>query len=647
MKCRKLCDIVLSPCTLSDGFVGDCGHKFCQSCFRKENADLASSPTYSLNCPCCHAQVYANISSIDEAVLIGEAATMRTFIFPQFLQQRDIVLSSRDIIEMNNLVVEKLESALLMNPTNLTTLYSLFCACSHGRVFATDHSLDDSLLMFYTLKSFDYSLSLIDHPRVSGQYDFLRSEFCYELALIFRSYCNFSEALKYSKLAYEQCLRSSNHTNLSDYKDLYLWTRDAFAELPPLRFAVGDEVEFLHEQETGSEWLPARITELYYRKRDFDIRFSAPYRVQLLVDHSDSNDQQPVYIWVKADIDRYVRKPGVRSIAETRYQVRLDAKVDELAQVYCSKEFILGIYRTLAEDHEFVDMMQSIWQIEVSVHMLYLYRMLLMYRQPLVRTDSGYHVPSSEEVITDVKAFFSPSFLNRSRTLPATDENRQAMRLRAVILYSLRNPLIESPLAASYRAGILNGLDIQGRLLYSIWNYIAVLTPPGDAPTPTESYVDQLEGGSDFTVPSDISSAISRVSNFLGLTCMISETISSTKLGFFLNAWVGLHTCLENPDAGRACECSFVYFFVKFCLDRGIGVPKLALTLYDRMNMQLSREFIRCAIPTCELNRLDKSTGQVKFKKCSRCHAVIYCSRECQIAHYPEHKRLCKAHSTG
>ena len=154
---------------------------------------------------------------------------------------------------------------------------------------------------------------------------------------------------------------------------------------------------------------------------------------------------------------------------------------------------------------------------------------------------------------------------------------------------------------------------------------------------------------------SEMSKAISKASTTLHLK-LIRERASSayadftqecsTKAGNYLLAWIFLHTSLENPDAGTACECPYVYFFVKFCLDQGSGVPKLALALYDKMNMQLSREFIRCANPACELNRLDKSTGQVKFQKCSRCRAVIYCSRECQVAHYPHHKRLCREHST-
>ena len=90
-------------------------------------------------------------------------------------------------------------------------------------------------------------------------------------------------------------------------------------------------------------------------------------------------------------------------------------------------------------------------------------------------------------------------------------------------------------------------------------------------------------------------------------------------------------------------ECPFVYFFVRYCLGQGMGVPKAALAVYDKMNMQLSRGFLRCAGPYCKRNRLDQSAGHVKFKKCSGCLAVIYCSKECQLAHYPVHKKVCRS----
>ena len=239
---------------------------------------------------------------------------------------------------MNKLVVEKLEAAIILNPANFCALHLLFLSCSNCHIYLIKHKINESSNEFYKLKLFNNSFELYDHPQAStsGRYDIVRSESCYELARIFHS-CH--AALQYSKQAYEHCLRTPEHINLSDCKALYLETRAAFAELPPLRFAVGDEVEFLHELETGSEseWRQGKIVELYYRERDFDISFSAPYRLQLIEGYEGNT--HPVYAWVMADLDRYVRKVGVRSIEETRYQARLDAKVEELAQVYCSMHY--------------------------------------------------------------------------------------------------------------------------------------------------------------------------------------------------------------------------------------------------------------------------------------------------------------------
>ena len=296
---------------------------------------------------------------------------------------------------------------------------------------------------------------------------------------------------------------------------------------------------------------------------------------------------------------------GVRSIEDTHYQARLDVEVAELAQVYRSEEFIQDIYCTLAQDREFVEMLQSVWGIELSQHLISLYRVLVLYREPLARTNTGYHVPSGEEVIAHIKAYLDPA--------QAAGESY----LREV------------------KAAIIN------------MTYMEALS---DSIPPAS---DGLFRGS-IDVPSEMSEAISRASATSDLRLIYSVAMRqydgdfcSSKAGNFLAAWIAVYKCLENPYAGPACECPWVYFFVKYCLAKGTGVPKLALALYDRMNMQLSKEFIRCANPTCELNRLDKSAGHVRFRLCSRCRAVIYCSRECQVAHYPEHRTLCREHSTG
>ena len=627
MKCLNHNDVLLSSRTRSNGFIGLCDHTFCQSCFQKENVKSALKPTYIFTCPCCHARFYGSMQSIDEAILLGEAVTLRTYINFNCVQP-NMKITDENITSLhkaNKRVIEKLEAALVLNQTNFFTLYLLFLCCSRTYQFLQDHNVIKYPIDSYAVQLVDYSFKLLDHPTIPAQYGYIRRDCYYMLACIFSVFSNYSAAVKYAKLAYEYCLRSSDHTQLSSYKAVYSKYRAVLANLPPLRFAVGDEVEFLLE--AGSEWKLGKVVELYYRERGFDIPFTAPYRLQLL----DVSDQPPVYAWVKADIDRYVRKVGVRSIEDTRYQARLDAKVVELAQVYCSEVFIQDIYCTLAQDREFVDMLRSVWQIELSAHMLCLYRMLVMYRQPFVRTASGYHVPSSEEVIAEIRAYFDPAPLSGDAVPSAVSEHSDSQRARAQVLCRLRDSFMDKPV-------IIDDSEVQGLLLASINYYLMVLTQAG-------RYLDISAGLPDdgyFTAPPEISDGISKVSTKYEIRALLTPSNVNTKVGYLLTTWNGVHACLENPNAGPACECPWIYFLVKYSLDHGAGVPKLALALYDRMNMQLSREFIRCGNPTCELNRLDKSTGQVKFKKCSCCHAVIYCSRECQVTHYPEHKTYCR-----
>jgi hypothetical protein len=42
-----------------------------------------------------------------------------------------------------------------------------------------------------------------------------------------------------------------------------------------------------------------------------------------------------------------------------------------------------------------------------------------------------------------------------------------------------------------------------------------------------------------------------------------------------------------------------------------------------------------------------KGSGAEKFKRCSRCGEIYYCSRKCQVADWPEHKKTCVDVSKG
>ena len=645
MNCKAESDILMSSRPM---FVGDnrCNHKFCQRCFRNESMTICAN--YTFKCPCCHTLFYDYIQSVEEAILIGEANTISIYLYPHVSLSKDVAIATDDITftnEMIRVVAQNLEAALQLNPTNIYSLYLLYNNNSTGHRFLITHDICNPSVGSYNINMYSYSLKLLDSQAKPLGHEGFRSDCSNALASIFYVNHNYPSALKYAKLAYEWCLRSSDHSDAPDCKRVYLRSCAAFAELPPLRFAVDDEVEFLHELEAGSEWRLGNVVELYYRERDFDISFTAPYRLQLL-DDTDSTDLPPVYAWVKADLDRYVRKVGVKSIEDTRYQAKLDSKVEELARVYCSKEFIHDIYHSLAQDQEFVEMLRSVWQVELSESVIHNYRLLVMYREPLVRTGSGYRVPSSEEVIAGIRAYFDPAHLSSDATPSEVGEDRDLQRVRAEVI-------------DSFRGFHLNSVDfakvstVQGRFLYSSFCCMLLEMLPVtrsrstaklDPSWPTIKLYNQQH---DFTVPLSMSKAISKLSSVQELRSLLSDFNYYERLYALLLVWIAVHTCLENPSAGPACECPFVYFFVKYCLDQDMGVPKLALALYDRMNMQLSREFIRCANPTCKLNKLDKSTGQVKFKQCSRCRAVIYCSRECQTAHYPEHKPLCKEHSTG
>jgi len=41
-----------------------------------------------------------------------------------------------------------------------------------------------------------------------------------------------------------------------------------------------------------------------------------------------------------------------------------------------------------------------------------------------------------------------------------------------------------------------------------------------------------------------------------------------------------------------------------------------------------------------------EGNNDIKLKTCTACRMVKYCSRECQIAHRPQHKRECKKRAT-
>ena len=677
MKCYQTNEILFTSYN-SVSSLGYCCHTFCINCFKNENLiannnNILTSP----KCPCCKKQYYEYIQSTDEAILIGETAYLSYKSEKQSLPTNADPLIINDI---RNEAIEKLDQALLIIPSDslfiVIILKCLIHACLKGLEYCrvvnenvstpVDPRILGPMMRYnnsaeaYSLmqrvhdccldlidKAFDsngssliHSLRLPDGQPLRDSIDWYHNT----LAGLFRDSSNISAAFKHAQFAYDICLHSSDRSQLAVYEENLKIAKNMFDKELQLRFAVGDEVEFLQESETGNKWKLGRVAALYYRERDFPLVFTSPYRLQLLGERPDSADQPPVYAWVKADTDRYVRKPGVKLIEDTRYQAKLDDKVAELAHVYCSKEFIRDIYLTLSRDREFVKVLKEEWYITLSENALSLYRVLEMYMHPLVRTDAGYHVPTAEEVIAGIRTFFDPTDRALASNSAVSDARIAGVkRIKAIIISSLQ---LTSFSCRGF--GVMDLFEIECKeaiYMRAIFTYPSLYC---DMPIPHDMSA-LLETGFSVPLPSDcttpeVSDAVAKVTGTRRLEGIIPGPLYAPS-SIFLMIWTFFINFLDKAGSGPACECPFVYFFVKFCLDQGAGVPKPALAVYDRMNMQLSREFIRCANPACELNKLDQSTEQVKFKKCSRCLAVIYCSRECQIAHFPLHKKPCCDHS--
>ena len=626
--CHQITDnLLLSYCKRSDE-----GHLFCLDCFKITNKTSSGG---NMKCPCCR-DLFCNYGqSLDECILIGEG----NYTSYEARYEANQGTKAEYVYRIREKAIEQYDAALVMNPTNYVVIDSLnkvyidcleYCAeAVHNPKVTIQATIERKRL---NQKLHNSCLFVIDHYLTIEPPDFnLLTHNCLLLARMFESISNYAASMKYYKSAYEYCLRSTDRTQLEELKHDYTRIKEQVAEESPLRFTVGDVVECYIESADGEGGVHkfGKVNELHYRESSFPLEITAPYRIELCPEH-DSADQPPVYTWVKADIDRYVRRVSVKIIEEARHRARLNAKVKELAQVYCSKEFMLEIYRTLKQDQAFVDRLRSEWEIELTQRVVCLYRMLIMYRQPMVQTDTGYYVPTTAEVIAEIKNYFTRGTVTKSTRFNTKD----------IEIMILRSP--DKPARA-----MLKGSDT------AISHYIRFFTYylewyKHDRTTQkagVDHYMTQIEGG--FSLPPPVSClspsvlkafSTAKPHQFAG----IAKESGSADVAILAQLWTAMCSFIEKCDTELAAECPFIYFFVKYCLDYGMGVPKAALAVRDRMNMQLSREFIRCANPACQHNKLDQSTGLVKFKKCSRCEAVNYCSRECQVAHFPVHKKSCK-----
>ena len=81
--------------------------------------------------------------------------------------------------------------------------------------------------------------------------------------------------------------------------------------------------------------------------------------------------------------------------------------------MYCSKEFIQAVYTSIKADAAFCARLEA-GDTPITLPLMYLYRMYIMYRKPFVRTDTGYRVPTLQEVVAEAQAFFDTAIAARA-----------------------------------------------------------------------------------------------------------------------------------------------------------------------------------------------------------------------------------------
>ena len=447
------CSSIHGPFMNSNGPNGveACEHTFCINCFTNQNRN---QHILAFQCPCCNLQCFRPCASLQEAILFGEGAYLQSISLDYNLTS--ILTNHHTLI----LALNKFEETLNLYPNNIVTLsftiksfYLLFQYYSERRNSENkNENYHENNMKFnlYTNKLYYYINNLFqvytNPPTTTSTNNntnhdivtLIDMEGYYAiLASLFEMNKNTYYALKYNKLAYDYCIRN-NRSAIDMCQVHYSRTKTLFEQQPKLRFMVGDTVEFTND---SCMWQRGTIAELYYRETTFPLEYNAPYRIipslpaaaatveklasaavavkKVAATHTPSSTAAALpasesvvgseVIYVKEDNDRYIRKIGVRAIHETRYQPELDVKINELSYVYCSKEFITNIYNILKQDKAFCIQLERIYGIKLTLNVLYLYRILVIYPQRMTRTDSGYHIPTHDEVISGIRAYFDPT----------------------------------------------------------------------------------------------------------------------------------------------------------------------------------------------------------------------------------------------
>jgi hypothetical protein len=134
-------------------------------------------------------------------------------------------------------------------------------------------------------------------------------------------------------------------------------------------------------------------------------------------------------------------------------------------------------------------------------------------------------------------------------------------------------------------------------------------------------------------------SRASRMDGWLNAACSAANREEDSNMVIIAESIDEINTAVADLKANQATlSAAYMRHFRSMSPNHGdfqpsFIVPPLNVPERNKVN----HEVPRCANPTC---RCEASEGE-KFSQCTKCRSAMYCKKQCQVAHWPVHKKVC------